>query len=248
MAASRQSLLKLCAWLIHLYTASGAVTAILALHFIQHDEFRAAFIVMAIALFIDSTDGPLARAVEIRRQIPWFDGATLDNVVDYLTYVAVPAFLMLSAGMLAAGAVGLASAAFLMLASAYAFCRIDAKTADGYFLGFPSYWNLVAFYFYCLGWPTGVNTLIVVALAALCFVPVKFIYPNRTVPMRTLTLSLAAIWAVVTTALLIELPRVDPTLLYISLSFIVYYFLMSAALQVSSPRSASIQIQGVKHG
>jgi phosphatidylcholine synthase len=248
MAASREALLKVCAWLIHLYTASGAVTAILALHFIEHDEFRAAFIVMAIALFIDSTDGPLARAVEIRRQIPWFDGATLDNIVDYLTYVAVPAFLMLRAGMLVAGAVGLASTSFLTLASAYAFCRTDAKTADGYFLGFPSYWNLVAFYFHCLGWPPGINTLIVVALAALCLMPVKFIYPNRTVPMRTLTLSLAAIWAVVTTAMLIELPRVDPTLLYISLSFIVYYFVMSAALQVSSPRSAPIQIQVVKRG
>jgi phosphatidylcholine synthase len=248
MAASREALLKVCAWLIHFYTASGAVTAILALNFIEHDEFRAAFILMAIALFIDSTDGPLARAVEIRKRVPWFDGATLDNIVDYLTYVAVPAFLMVRAGMLAAGAVGLASAAFLMLASAYAFCRVDARTADGYFLGFPSYWNLVAFYFYCLDWAPIVNTMIVVTFAALCFMPVKFIYPNRTVPMRPLTLSLAAIWAVATTTLLIQLPRVDPALLYISLAFIVYYFVMSAALQVSSPRPASIRIQGVKHG
>lgn len=242
MAASREVLLKLCAWLIHLYTACGAVTALLALHFIERDEFRTAFIVMAIALFIDSTDGPLARAVEIRKRVPAFDGATLDNIVDYLNYVAVPAFLMLRAGMLAAGAVGLGSAAFLMLASAYGFCRVDAKTADRFFRGFPSYWNLVAFYFFCLAWTPTLNTLIVVALAVLVFTPAKFIYPNRTVPMRTLTLSLAAIWAVVTTALLLELPRRNPVLLYTSLAFVVYYFVMSAALQLLSPGPAAIRV------
>ena len=241
MAASREGLLKLCAWLIHLYTACGAVTALLALHFIERDEFRTAFIIMAIALFIDATDGPLARAVEIRRRLPAIDGATLDNVVDYLNYVAVPAFLMLRAGILAPGTVGLGSAAFMMLASAYGFSRIDAKTIDLYFRGFPSYWNLVAFYLFCLGWAPALNTVIVVALAVTVFVPAKFIYPNRTVRMRTLTLSLAAIWAVATTALLFELPRLNPVLLYTSLAFVVYYFVMSAVLQVSSPGPASIR-------
>lgn len=242
MAAAREGLLRCCAWLIHLYTACGAVTALLALHFIERDNYRTAFDLMAVALFIDSTDGPLARAVEIRKRVPFFDGATLDNIVDYLNYVAVPACLMLRAGILVAGAGGLASAAFMMLASAYGFCRVDAKTADLYFRGFPSYWNLVAFYLFCMGWAPELNTLIVIVLALLVFMPVKFIYPNRTVRMRALTLSLAAVWAVATSALLIELPHFNPVLLYTSLAFVVYYFVMSAVLQVSSPRPASLRV------
>jgi phosphatidylcholine synthase len=230
----RENLLRFCAWLIHLYTACGAIIGLLTLQFTAHDDFRTAFVLMAVALFIDATDGPLARAVAIRKRVPEFDGTTLDNIVDYLNYVAVPAFLMVRAGLLVVGDAGLASAAFVMLASAYGFCRVDAKTADLYFRGFPSYWNLVAFYLFCLGWTPALNTLMVVTLAILVFVPVKFIYPNRTVRMRALTFSLIVIWAIVTATLLIELPRVNPVLLYSSLAFVVYYFVMSAILQVTS--------------
>ena len=197
---------------------------------------------MAVALFIDSTDGPLARAVAIRKRVPDFDGATLDNIVDYLNYVAVPAFLMLRAGMLAAGTVGLGSAAFLMLASAYGFCRVDAKTADRFFRGFPSYWNLVAFYSLLSGLDAHIEHPDRRCAGVLVFTPAKFIYPNRTVRMRTLTLSLTVIWAVVTTTLLIELPRATRFCLYSSLAFVVYYFVMSAALQLLSPGPAAIRV------
>jgi phosphatidylcholine synthase len=240
MAAER--VLRCCAWLVHLYTACGAVIALLTLNFVEHDNFRAAFILMAVALFIDSTDGTLARAIQIRRRVPALDGATLDNIVDYLNYVVVPVRLMLRAGLLISGAAGLATAAFTILASAYGFCRVDAKTADLYFRGFPSYWNLVAFYLFCLSWPREFNTLLVVALATMVFMPAKFIYPNRTVRMRRLTLALTAIWAVVTTALLIQLPSFNPILLYASLAFVVYYFVMSAILQVTSSGPASIRV------
>jgi phosphatidylcholine synthase len=230
MAASKQALLKCCAWLIHLYTASGAIAALLTFRYSATGDFRAAFIMMAIAIFIDSTDGPLARVIDVRKQLPWFDGALLDNLVDYLNYVAAPAFLMIRAGLLVSGGTGLSVTSFMMLASAYGFCRVDAKTADHYFRGFPSYWNVVAFYCFCLGWPQALNTLVVAILAAMVFIPTKYIYPNRTVPMRPLTLSLAAIWAPITLALLIELPAYHPILLYTSLAFIVYYFVMSFAL------------------
>jgi len=247
MAASRQNALRLGAWLIHLYTASGVITALLALHAITENRFRSAFILMAIALFIDSTDGPLARAVQIRKQVPVFDGATLDNIVDYLNYVTVPAFLMLRAGILPPGDIGLACGAAIMLASAYGFCRVDAKTVDLYFRGFPSYWNLVAFYLFCLGWPPALNAAVVIALAVLVFTPAKFIYPNRTVPMRGLTLSLAAIWACATGAVLIELPHFNPALLYTSLLFVIYYFVMSAILQMNSPGPAAVPVaQGIE--
>jgi phosphatidylcholine synthase len=242
MTATREALLRGCSWLIHLYTASGAVTALIALQFTMRGEFRGAFIVLAIALFVDSTDGPLARAIQIRRRIPVFDGATLDNIVDYLNYVAVPVFLMLRARLLPMGAPGLGVASFAMIASCYGFSRVDAKTTDLYFRGFPSYWNLVAFYLFCCKLGPLINFAIVAALAAMVFAPIKFIYPNRTVALRRLTLSLCAIWSVVTIALLIELPARHPILLYSSLAFVVYYFVMSFWLQIQAiarPRAAA---------
>ncbi|MGH7879619.1 MAG: CDP-alcohol phosphatidyltransferase family protein, partial [Candidatus Binataceae bacterium] len=202
-----QNKARLAAWLIHLYTASGAVAALFAFDYTATGEFRAAFIAMAFAIVIDSTDGPLARAVEIRAQLPFFDGALLDNIVDYLNYVAAPVFLLLRAELLTPGAAGLGVASFVMLASAYGFCRVDAKTADHYFRGFPSYWNLVAFYLFLFRWPPALNTLVVALLALMVLLPIKFIYPNRTRPLRRLTLSLAAIWGVATIALLLQLPQ-----------------------------------------
>jgi len=232
MTVAREALLRSCGWLIHLYTAAGAVTALIALQFTVRGDFRAAFIVLAIALFVDSTDGPLARAIQIRRRIPRFDGATLDNIVDYLNYVAVPIFLMLRAELLPGGVAGLGVASFAMIASCYGFSRVDAKTADLYFRGFPSYWNLVAFYLFCCQLTPLISAVIVTTLAAMVFAPIKFIYPNRTVPLRRLTLGLCVIWAVVTLTLLFELPVRNPILLYSSLAFIVYYFVTSLCLQI----------------
>ncbi len=234
-----EKFLKGCAWAVHLYTALGAVAGLLALNYIAHDEFRAAFIVMAVAVAIDSSDGPLARKVRIRERIPMLDGALLDNVVDYLTYVAAPVFLMLRAGIVPRGAGGLALAAFLMVASAYGFCRTDAKTEDNYFRGFPSYWNLVALYLFCLGFQPFVNAAVLAMLGVMVFVPIKYIYPNRTELMRPLTLTLAVIWAVATVAMLPMLPAHNPILLYISLGFVAYYFVMSFVLHAHPARVAA---------
>ena len=162
---------------------------LLSIEYAAELDFRASFVAMALAMAIDSSDGALARAVKIRQRVPRFDGALLDNVVDYLTYVVAPAFLMIRAGLLLPGHAGLVVGSAVMLASAYGFCRIDAKTDDHYFLGFPSYWNLVAFYLFCLRFPLIVNTLIVAGFAAMVFVPIKYIYPSRTVPLRPLTVT-----------------------------------------------------------
>lgn len=234
MARAKETFLRSCGWLIHLYTAFGVVTGLVALYFIERSRFRAAFLVMAAALFIDSTDGPFARLVQIRKRIPEFDGATLDNIVDYLNYVVVPAFLMLNARILPDNRAGLAIAGVMMIASTYGFSRVDAKTEDLYFRGFPSYWNLVALYLYVLPLSQSLNGVIVLALSAMVFAPLKFIYPNRTAPLRTLTLTLAGIWSIATLLLVILLPTREPVLLCISLAFVVYYFLVSWMLQFYS--------------
>ena len=228
--------LRYCAWAVHLYTAAGAAAGIVALDRIALGDFRGALIVMAITLFIDSTDGPLARTFHVGARLPFFDGSLLDNVVDYLTYVAVPVFFMLRCGILADDATGLTVACFIMVASAYAFGRTDAKTADHYFRGFPSYWNVAAFYLFCLRLPLLANATLLSALAVMEFLPIKFIYPNRTEPLRGLTLTLAFIWAAVTALMIPAAPSYNPLLLYTSLAFVAYYFAMSFALYLHPAR------------
>src|ERR1700722_11094450 len=236
---TRERYLIVAAWGVHLFTASGAVAGLLACDRIAANDFRGAFVLMAIAIVIDSADGTLARLVKVRERIPFFDGALLDNVVDYFNYVAVPLFLMLRAGLLPRNALGFFAASLAILASAYGFSRDDAKTADHYFLGFPSYWNLVALYLFCLSLTPLTNTVITIALALMVFLPVKYISPSRTELMRPVTLAFAALWAPATLALIPALPTPSPILLYTSLAFVVYYFVMSFALYAHPDRRAA---------
>ncbi len=225
---------QLTSWGLHLYTALGAVLGLASLLYAADFRARPAFIALALATVIDSTDGFAARALGVGTRLPDFDGALLDNVVDYLNYVAAPAFLMLRLGLLPAAAAGLAAAGFLMIASAYGFCRRNAKTADHYFLGFPSYWNVTALYMFCLNTGAVANALVVAVLALMVFLPLKFIYPSRTAELRRLTLVLGFVWALLLFLLLVELPSPRPGLVYCSLGFVVYYFAASFTLQARS--------------
>jgi phosphatidylcholine synthase len=227
---SRQKFLTLCAWGVHLYTALGAALGLLAIYSAAGGDFRASFIAMGAATIIDCSDGPLARLLMVKTRVPSFDGALLDNIVDYLTYTVAPVFLMLEAGIIPASRWGLALACFVMLASVYGFCQTKAKTDDHYFLGFPNYWNLVAFYLYCLGAGLIFNVAVLMLLGVMVFVPLKYIYPNRTVPLRAVTLTLGIAWAFVTVAMLFMLPTINPVMLWGALCYIAYYFVASFIL------------------
>jgi phosphatidylcholine synthase len=232
--APRKALMVAGAWGIHLLTASGSVLGLLAINFTAHSDVRGAFAAMAAATVIDSIDGPLARMLRVSEHASAIDGALLDNIIDYLTYVIVPAFVMVQAKIIVCGLLGAATVAGLCLASAYGFCHVEAKSA--HFRGFPSYWNLVAFYLFCLGFSRAINTGIVVVLIAMVFVPVRYIYPNRTVPLRVLTLTLGTGWAIVTLLMIPELPHHNPILLALSLVFVVYYFAASFLLDLMERR------------
>jgi phosphatidylcholine synthase len=236
----KQRVLTAFAWSVHLYTGLGAALGLLAIYFAAESDFRASFIAMGAATFIDSSDGPLARLLNVKVRTPSFDGALLDNIVDYLTYVAAPVFLMLWAGIIPESTFGLLLACFVMVAASYGFCQTNAKTQDHYFLGFPNYWNLIAFYLYCLDWGNIFNVAILVSFGVMVFIPIRFIYPNRTVPLRPVTLSLGVAWAGITIFMLIMLPEVNRVLLFASLSFIVYYLLASFALHARAVRAAHL--------
>ena len=217
------------AWLVHLYTASGVVLAFLALTRVFYNRYQDAFFWLGVALFVDATDGVLARRFDVSRRLPHFNGAKLDDIVDYLTYVLVPACIVWNA-LLVPDRLALAVVAGMLLSSAYGFSRDDAKTTDHFFTGFPSYWNIVVFYLYLAGWPTMVNAAILLGLAALVFVPIRFIYPSRTPAFQAPTNILGVMWGLQMVAMLWMMPEVSPLLFWSSLIFPLYYVVLSFVL------------------
>ena len=221
---------RLRAVAVHLYTASGAVLALLILGAaFQGDAVRALWLMLA-SLIIDSTDGLLARRLRVSEALPFFDGALLDNIVDYMTYVFAPMVLLWSRGYLPAGTSGVVFAALPLLASSYQFCRVDAKTDDHFFFGFPSYFNVVAFY--AIVFEPGASTLaaVLVVCSLLVFVPVRYVYPTRTLAFRRLSLALTALWLVSYAVILLEMPKPDPQILAFSILYLFYYFGLSLYL------------------
>ena len=218
------------AWLVHLYTASGAVFAFLALTRIFYDRYADAFWWLALAVAVDASDGVLARRYNVGARLPWFDGAKLDDIVDYLTYVFVPAFFAWHALLLPERWAMLVVAG-VILSSAYGFNRADAKTDDHFFTGFPSYWNVVVFYLYLARFSETVNAIILVLLTALVFVPIRYVYPSRTPILSPVTIALGIAWGVMMLVLLAQAPDVSRTLFWASLIFPVYYMTLSLALE-----------------
>jgi phosphatidylcholine synthase len=226
--------LRLAGALVHLYTASGSVLALLiVVAAFEGDAVTALWLGLA-TLFIDGTDGMLARRLRVKETIPWFDGARMDDIVDYLTYVFAPVVLLWTTERLPEGPTGWVLAALPLLASCYQFCRVDAKTADHFFLGFPSYWNVVAFYAIVLDiGRTGVAVTLVV-LTVLVFVPVRYVYPSRTRLLRGLNLALAGTWLVTYGVLLAQYPDPHPVVVGLSLAYLVYYVGLSLYLTVGA--------------
>jgi phosphatidylcholine synthase len=189
------------AWLVHMFTASGAMLALLALLAIERQQWRLALLFLLLALVVDGIDGTFARWARTKEKAARVDGDTLDLVVDYLTYVFVPTLFILKAGLVPQS-LALWLAAAIQFSSLYLFARTDMKTQDSYFRGFPALWNLVAFYLFALGAPPMAGALVIVALAALTFAPVHFVHPLRVRDYGIWLPLLAAIWLASTCALL----------------------------------------------
>jgi phosphatidylcholine synthase len=173
------------AWAVHAFTASGVVTALLAIAALIAGDLRLALLWLGAALLIDGFDGPMARKVKVSEYAPRFDGAVLDLVIDYLTYTVIPALLIYRFGMVPDGW-GIPAAAFIM------------TTHDNYFSGFPATWNLIVLCFYVLGTGPWTNLAVIAGLGILTFVPFKYIHPFRVTTLRPLTLAVTALWAFAT--------------------------------------------------
>lgn len=186
------------AWLVHLYTAMGLVCAAgIAVLIVEGGDvsFRRAFMLMMVATAIDATDGWLARRAQVKEVLPFFDGRALDDLIDVHTYTSLPLLLLWRAGTLSDT---LAWILLLpLLASAYGFSQTNAKTDDGFFLGFPSYWNIVAFYLYVLHPPVWASAAVILTYTVLTFVRTPYIYATRGGPFAALVNGGAVLWFIV---------------------------------------------------
>ncbi len=187
---------RFLAWCVHGYTALGLVAAALIATLVVRgspESFGWSFLLMALATIVDSTDGTLARRVRVKEVVPGFDGRRLDDIIDFLNYTFLPILLIWRAQLLPPG-----QESWLilpLLASIYGFCQVRAKTDDGYFLGFPSLWNVVAFYLYVLPLSPWVRLAVIVVLAVLTFVPGKYLYPSQPGRLNKAATILGVLWS-----------------------------------------------------
>lgn len=218
------------AFCVHLFTASGAAAGFLALMAaIQHD-WPAMFAWLAVALAIDGIDGTFARKLRVAELLPRWSGEVLDLVVDFLTYVVVPAFAIATGGFMRPP-LALAAAAAIVISSAIYFSDRRMKTDDDYFRGFPATWNLVAFYFFLLR-PGETMALAAIAILVVCtFLPFVFVHPMRVRKLRKLNIVLCAAWSVLA---IVALARgfAPPAWVVYSLAIIAAYFLVAGLFRM----------------
>lgn len=179
---------------VHLFTASGAVCALFAALALMGGAYERMFVWLGVAFVVDAIDGTFARIVRVAERLPRFSGERLDLVIDYVTYVFIPALALLHAGFLPGTAGGILGA-LILLSSLFHFADTESKAADNSFIGFPAVWNLIAFYVFAFAMPPAFVAAVVVACVTLTFVPWRWVHPLRVVELRKLTLGLSALWA-----------------------------------------------------
>ena len=188
---------KIAAWAVHGFTASGAVLGFLAIISILNNDLVGAFLWLGLALLIDGIDGSLARKIGVLDKTPNIDGSTLDNVIDYLNYVIIPALMIYWFQMVPNGWEIILPAGMFAV-SLYTFANMNMKTNDYYFSGFPAVWNIVVLYFYILNTHPIINVIIILLLFIFTFIPIKFVHPLRVKKIRNLTIFCTILWSATT--------------------------------------------------
>lgn len=210
------------AWLVHLYTACGGVVGVFAFIAAAEGRIRDAFLLLVVTTLIDATDGLLARRLQVGRVLPQFDGAMMDNVIDILNFAWTPILIMAQTQVLP-------SSAWLVipaLASLYAYGQTNMKTDDGYFMGFPTYWNIVALYLFWLQPAPLLAVALVTIPGILSFVPTRYLYPSKGSTLWRTSWVFGVVWGALLVFLLLQ-ETPDLGLVSISLLYPAYYMLAS---------------------
>ena len=228
------------AWSVHLLTGTGAIWGLLTILAIFEGSWRMVIFWMIIAMFVDGVDGMLARFFHVKEYANTIDGGLLDNMIDYLNYVLVAAFIIIKAPDLVPVGFELAVACSILLTSGYQFTQVDAKTDnDSYFFkGFPSVWNFLVLYLLLLGLNPWINLALLIAGNILIFVPVKYIYPTRNTRLRRLTLGLTYLCGAIGVWGLLQYPDVPQWVILVAIIYSVYYALLSFFPKIGAVKSA----------
>jgi phosphatidylcholine synthase len=182
------------AFAVHVLTAAGAALALVALLAAVRGAFDLMFLCLGIALIVDGIDGTIARALKVADLLPRWSGDVLDLVVDFVTYVFVPAYAIAAGGLLPPW-LGAPAGIVIVMTGAIYFADRRMKTADNYFRGFPTLWNVVAFYLFVLRLPAWLAAVVVALLAVLTFVPFKFLHPFRVAKLRVVSMAAVVVWS-----------------------------------------------------
>ncbi len=213
---------RLKAWGVHLYTAIGGVVGMFALYAAADGDTPLAFVLLVFSMVIDSTDGIMARRARVSEVLPDFDGAMMDNVIDMLTFVWIPVFIMWKEALLPHELWTIVP----ILAGLYAYGQVNMKTDDSFFLGFPSYWNVVALYLFWFDLPDVLTIAFVVLPAILTFIPTRYLYPSKNYVFWRLTWGLGVMWFLLVFWLLLQ-DNPSDVLIILSFYYPVYYMVMS---------------------
>jgi phosphatidylcholine synthase len=215
---------RIGAFTVHVFTATGAALALLALILATGGHWAGMFFCLGMALVVDGLDGPMARAFEVEKLLPRWSGNTLDLVVDFTTYVFVPAFAIAASGLLP-HVLAIPAGIVVVITGALYFADREMKTDDNYFRGFPAVWNLAAFYLYLLEPPEWAAAVSIAVLAGLSFAPIRFLHPLRVQRWRPINIALLAAWVVL--ALIAVVQDLAPGLyVMLPLSLIAVYFFL----------------------
>jgi phosphatidylcholine synthase len=214
--------------MVHVLTASGAALALLALIAAVRGDWPQMFLWLGAALIVDAVDGPLARRLQVAKQLPNWSGETLDLVVDFTTYVFLPAFAVAASGLMP-DVLSVPAGAAIAITGALYFADRRMKTDDNHFRGFPAVWNVIAFYLLLLRPASAVAFVIVALFIVLTFVPVRFVHPLRVRRLRVPTLALLGVWSVLATVAVLH-GLVPPVWVSAGLCAIAVYFLVVGLL------------------
>lgn len=202
------------AWSVHAVTASGVILALLALLAVLDGRPQVCLLWLGLALLVDGLDGTLARKFDVKGVLPHFDGSTLDLVIDYLTYVFIPAIFVYRFIPLPEYSLLLA-VGVILLSSLFCFCNLNMKSQDNYFVGFPAAWNVVIVYLYLLDFAPWLSLATILLLSGLTLSKMKFLHPFRVKQLMPLNIGVTLLWMAVSAVLIVQYPLNQAWLLLI---------------------------------
>jgi phosphatidylcholine synthase len=219
---STQRIAWLKAWGAHGFTATGVVIAFMATIALFDDSPKACLLWLGLALAVDGVDGSLARKFNVQTVLPSFDGSVLDLVIDYLTYVFIPALFIYSYVELPPYTL-LLSTAIILISSLFCFCNLEMKSKDNYFQGFPAAWNVVALCLYIIQPSPWLTLLTIIGLALLTLTRMKFLHPFRVRRFMPINIAVTTVWLICSALLIINHPNNGPFVMGLWLAMSAYF-------------------------